>query len=223
MNKDTKQSRLNREYNQREFGIFTGDYGSIIDLYLSNAIGEASEYIDCFNRIRNARETDVVRIHINCPGGNLFTTIQFMQALSECNAPVIMIVEGACMSAATLLFLMGDEFVVNEHSVFLFHNYSGGMMGKGGEMYHGMVHERKWTERLLRSSYEDFLTEEEITNLLEDKDVWMDAETVISRLQSRGEKIVEKEEKKDSKLKASQKANDRKSKRGTSKRVKVKP
>lgn len=172
---------------------FSSEYGSVMDFYLSSTIGEPSEYIDWFHKIRNARKSDIINIHINCPGGNLFTTVQFLQVLSECEAHIIMNVAGSCMSAATLIFLMGDEFIVNEHSAFLFHNYSGGMIGKGGEMYHNMVHDRKWSERLFRSQYEHFLTPEEISNLVDDKDIWMDAETVVKRLESRGEAILSSE------------------------------
>lgn len=169
---------------QKRTEPYVTDYGTISDFYLSEGIGPASNYIDWFQRLRAARESDVIRFHINCPGGDLFTTIQFMQVLSECKATIVMSIEGACMSAATLLFLMGDDFIISEHSVFLFHNYSGGVVGKGAEMYHGMVHERKWTERLLRDSYTNFLTDDEMAQLIEDKDVWMDAPTVVSRLNS---------------------------------------
>ena len=166
---------------------FSGEYGSVMDFYLLGSIGEASEYIEWFHKIRNARPTDVINIHINCPGGNLFTTVQFIQVLSECNAHINMNVTGACMSAATLIFLQGDDFIINEHSAFLFHNYSGGMIGKGGEMYSNVMHDRKWSEKLFRSQYEDFLTAEEISNLVDDKDIWMDANTVVERLKARGE------------------------------------
>jgi len=164
---------------------FSGEYGSVMDFYLSGNIGEASEYIEWFHKIRNARPTDVINFHINCPGGNLFTTVQFLQVLDECSAHIIMNVSGACMSAATLIFLQGDEFAINEHSAFLFHNYSGGMIGKGGEMYSNMIHDRKWSEKLFRSQYEGFLTAEEISNLIDDKDIWMDATTAVERLEAR--------------------------------------
>lgn len=166
--------------------LFTVDYGSVKEYYLSSEIGEADEYTNMIHDIRNSRNTDVIKLHINCPGGNLFTTIQILQAMSECEGQIIASVEGACMSAATLIFLCASEFQITNHSMFLFHNYSGGTFGKGGEMYHGMVHERKWSEGLLRDIYEDFLTEAEITELINDKDIWMTAEEVLTRLEKRG-------------------------------------
>lgn len=168
---------------------FSSDYGAIKEYYLSEEIGDPSDFISWFHDIRNSRPTDVIKIHINCPGGNLFTTIQFMQALSETEAHIIVSVEGACMSAATLIFLMADEYTITDHSMFLFHNYSAGTAGKGGEMYHGMVHERNWSAKLFKDLYSDFLSDVEIKDMLEDKDIWMDASQVLDRLEKRGKKI----------------------------------
>jgi ATP-dependent protease ClpP protease subunit len=186
--KDNK-GLLDRILNGGVEDSFSTEYGSIKEYYLSDEIGDASDYIGWFHEMRNCRSTDLIKLHINCPGGNLFTTIQFMQALSETEAHIIVSVEGACMSAATLIFLMADEYMITNHSMFLFHNYSAGTAGKGGEMYHGMVHERAWSAKLFKDLYSDFLTESEIKDMLEDKDIWMDATEVLNRLEKRGKKI----------------------------------
>jgi ATP-dependent protease ClpP protease subunit len=164
---------------------YVEEYGSIKEYYLVEEIGEPQDYVDWFHDIRNSRDTDTIKIYINCPGGNLFTTIQFIQVLSETKAHVIVCVEGACMSAATLIFLMADEFILTDHSMFMFHNYSGGTEGKGGEMYHGMIYERKWAAKLFQEMYQDFLTPAEIVELLDDKDIWLDSKQVFERLQKR--------------------------------------
>jgi len=178
---------------------YVEDYGSTKEYYLVEEIGDPQDYVDCFHEIRNSRDTDTIKIYINCPGGNLFTTIQFLQVLSETKAHLIVCVEGACMSAATLIFLMADEFIITDHSMFMFHNYSGGTEGKGGEMYHGMIHERKWAAKLFQEMYQDFLTPSEIVDLLNDKDIWLDCNQVAERLEQRIKKeqnVVESEIKK---------------------------
>jgi ATP-dependent protease ClpP protease subunit len=164
---------------------YANDYGAVKEYYLSDTIGDPSEYVDWFHDIRNSRPTDVIKLHINCPGGNIFTTIQFLQALSETEAHIIASVEGACMSAATLIFLMADEYMITDHSVFLFHNYSSQTMGKGGEMYSCLIHERGWSERLFKDMYTDFLSEAEIKDMIEDRDIWMTAAEVMTRLEAR--------------------------------------
>lgn len=160
--------------------------------YLSGEIKEPEHYIDIFDSIRSASETDIIRIHINSSGGHLFTAIQFMRVMRESQAQIICSVEGACMSAATMIFLSGSSFEISEHSMFMFHNYSSIVIGKGGEMYDNIVHERKWSERILRQVYKNFLTEDEIKSILDNKDIWMEGEEVIRRLKKVKEKEIEK-------------------------------
>ena len=166
---------------------FTTRAAAILDYYISDDIGDASDYSDWFHQIRNANEEDTIILHINCPGGDLFTTIQFLMALSESQAHLVASVEGMCMSAATLLFLMCDEFRISPYAMFMFHNYSGMTHGKGGEMFDTLVHERKWSENLLTKLYTNFMTPSEIKSLLDNKDIWMDTDEVIERLKKRME------------------------------------
>ena len=112
-----------------------------------------------------------------------------MRALNETEATVAVSVEGACMSAATVVFLNADLFEVSEHSMFMFHNYSGGTFGKGGEMLDQLKHERAWSEKLLNDIYSDFLTDKEIMSMLDNKDLWMDGDEVIKRLQKKAKKV----------------------------------
>lgn len=166
------------------------------EYYLSGTIEEPEKYAEWFNTIRNAGPNDLVRIYINSYGGDLWTAIQFMRVLKESNAQVTASVEGACMSAATIVFLMADTFEISPHSMFMFHNYSGGAVGKGGEMMDQIKHERKWSEQLLRETYSDFLKPEEIESVLNNKDIWMTGEAVVNRLNLR-KKIREKKTRQD--------------------------
>jgi ATP-dependent protease ClpP protease subunit len=117
-----------------------------------------------------------------------------MRVMAESQANILTSVEGACMSAATMVFLSGDGFEISEHSMFMFHNYSGGTIGKGGEMYDNIMYERKWSDRFMRSVYAGFLTDDEIKSILENKDIWMEPEEVFKRLNKRGEDIMKEAE-----------------------------
>jgi len=82
--------------------------------------------------------------------------------------------------------------------MFLFHTYSGGSIGKGGEMWEQLQHERKWSVNLMKNIYNDFLTEKEIASLLENKDIWMDGSEVIKRLKKKSSKQKTREKSADS-------------------------
>lgn len=170
---------------------------NVHEFYLSGEIDSAENYIQWFDTIRHASENDVVKVYINSPGGDVFTAIQFIRALKETSANVVMSVEGICASAATMIMLYGESFEISEHSMFMFHNYSSGTFGKGGEMFDQLQHERKWSEKLLRDIYKDFLTEAEVTSLLDNKDIWMDGDEVVKRLKARQEKIEAEEAEKE--------------------------
>ena len=172
--------------------FFSKQLVNVHEFYLCGEIETPEEYIQWFDTIRHSGETDVVKIYINSPGGNVFTAIQFMRVLKESSAKIVMSVEGECASAATMIFLCGDSFEVSEHSMFMFHNYSSGVFGKGGEMFDQLKHERKWSERLLREIYEDFLTETEIVSILDNKDIWMSGDEIIERLKAK-KAVIESE------------------------------
>ena len=166
--------------------FFAKPVSMLYSFYL-NAVESPEQYHDWFEAIRMAGENDIVRIHINSPGGNLNTTIQLMRAIQDSEATVITSVEGECMSAATLIFLTGDMAEISPHSMFMFHNYSGGTIGKGGEMLDQLQYQHDWSNKLFREVYEAFLTEEEIDDMIKGKDLWMTGDEVTERLNQRAE------------------------------------
>lgn len=155
----------------------------LYEFYLSGEITEPEDYVEWFDTIRNATENDTIKIYINSQGGVVDTALQFMRVLSETNAHVICSIEGSCMSAATMVFLCAQEFEITPFSLFMMHNYSGGMFGKGAELYDQAVFERKWSTEYFRYIYKDFLEEAEITSLLDNKDIWLSSDEVMERCQ----------------------------------------
>ena len=163
------------------------------EYYLVGEVDEAKKYTEWFDQIRHCSSGDVIKIYINSCGGDLWSAIQFMRVIKESKATIVASVEGACMSAATIIFLMADGFDITPHSMFMFHNYSGGAAGKGGEMMDQLRHERSWSEKLLQEVYKDFLTYDEVQSILDNKDIWMTGEEVVKRLNLRQKKRKQKE------------------------------
>jgi hypothetical protein len=69
----------------------------------------------------------------------------------------------------------------------MIHNYSGGAFGKGGEMMDQLTFECKWAETLFNEAYADFLSAQEIKDVLKGQDLWLSALQVIERLSARQE------------------------------------
>ena len=174
---------------------------TLYEFYICGAIEEPECYIDMFDIIRHSRAHDTIKIYLNSFGGDMFTGIQFLRVLSEADGDVIVSIEGACMSAATLIMLAADSVEITPNSSVMVHNYSSGTFGKGNEMHLQIQHERKWSENLFKDVYADFLTADEITSVLNGKDLWMDSEETMLRLEERAEIMnarLEKETQEDS-------------------------
>lgn len=163
---------------------FSKPSAQLHEFYLVGAIEDAENYIEWFDIIRNASDTDTIRIYINSPGGDLYTTLQFLRVMGDTEATVITSVEGACMSAATMIFLHGHVHEVTPHSLFMFHDYSSGTFGKGGEQFDQIQFERQWSKKFMSEVYADFLTDAEIESMMHNKDIWMDHEEVLKRLKA---------------------------------------
>ena len=161
---------------------FTKPVARVHEFYLSGPIEDADNYIEWFDTIRNASSSDAIRIYINSPGGDLYTTLQFLRVMADTEAHVTTSVEGACMSAATMIFLHGHSQEVTPHSLFMFHDYSSGTFGKGGEQYDQIQFERAWSKKFMTEVYADFLSESEIESMMHNKDIWMDSDEVVKRL-----------------------------------------
>jgi ATP-dependent protease ClpP protease subunit len=167
-------------------GAFTNKpTGFVHEFYLIGSIDSAEKYMEWFDIIRHATEADTVKIYINSYGGDMFSAIQFMRVLDDTRAHVVISVEGACMSAATIIMLCGHSYEISSHSAFMFHNYSGGALGKGGEMYDQIEFERKWSSAIWIDIYEGFLSTTEIDEMLNGKDIWLTSEEVTSRLEEK--------------------------------------
>ena len=162
------------------------------EFYLTGRIEEADEYISVFDMIRHAREEDVVKIYVNSPGGDLFTALQFGRAMGDSDATIIVSVEGQCCSAATIIALAADMVELSNHCVWMCHNYSSGMIGKGHELHSQAEFERDWSIKLMKDIYDGFLSESEIQRMLNGADLWMGADDVMERLNKRQKHMQKK-------------------------------
>lgn len=162
--------------------VFSESKGTAFHLYLFGEIKEPNNYIAWFEMFRSATENDDVYIHINSEGGDVQTALQIRNYMIQSPATVITCIEGYCMSAATIVFLAGDGYIVHNHSVMMVHNYSGAVIGKGGEMFDEVTFSKNWFSGILEEVYEDFLTTQEIDSLINNKDIWFGFDEIEARL-----------------------------------------
>lgn len=162
---------------------------NIHHFYICSDIGDVGPYIDMINTIKVAEPHDTVFLYLNTRGGNLHTAIQIISAIKQSAATVITSLEGEVCSAGTMIFLSGNKHIVNDNCTFMIHNYSQITGGKGNELKTQVKYSEEYFKKLVSDIYSDFLTDEEIEGVLDDKDIWMGSDEVAERL---GDKLIEK-------------------------------
>lgn len=162
---------------------------TIHHFYIIDEIGEPDRYLDLINILKTAEQHDTIFIYLNTPGGHLNTVVQIISAMKQSNATVITSIEGEVCSAGTLIFLSGNKYIINPNSTFMVHNYSGGVIGKGHEIASQSKYRGEYAKELMNDVYKDFLTQQEIDDVLNGKDIWLSSKDVIKRLNSK-EKLL---------------------------------
>ncbi len=136
------------------------------------------------NELRSASRDDVLELRINSSGGLVNEGKQFYNLIQEkfYNRTVAYL-DNQAYSMGALMFCMAKRRVIYPYSDIMFHNYSSGASGKGGEIRSRVEHENKILVEFFHSIVVDsnFLTADEFENMLIGQDYWMDAKEMCKR------------------------------------------
>lgn len=163
--------------------------------YLSEYIAVPKTYIEMIHNISIASIDETIIIHINNGGGNLNAGIQLINAMKHSKAHIICSLEGKAYSLASLIFLAGDEFLLHSNSLLMIHDFSGMTLGKGNEQKSELAATLKWFEILARDYYVPFISEKELKEILNGKDMWLQTNDIRKRL-NKMVKIIQEEKNK---------------------------
>jgi len=138
-----------------------------------------------------ANEEDTVTLRLNCDGGSHNVGDALIMAMQACKCEVHVIASGRIASYGTFILLSADSFEISPFATIMCHAASFGSYGKQGAVKEHVMFEHEQCVKMIKHYYKYFLTESEITRLLEEgHDLWMDAEEFIKRFNKRNELIA---------------------------------
>ena len=173
-----------------------GQSYNIVDYFLSETIENKSDYYDFLRAVNATSQYDEIHIHINNYGGDLDAAIQMYHSLVRSGAKIVVYIEGACMSAATVVMMTADVIEFCPWSSIMIHAYSGGDIGKYQEIQSASQFHREWFSNFMNDVYGDFLTKKELAQVLGGKDLWLNADDAMNRFK----KIFRKKEREYSRI-----------------------
>ena len=158
--------------------------GREIDAYIMAEIVNPIEYNELCHLLRNATSKEVIRLHINTPGGRLDSATMIIDAIAASDAYVIGVLSGSVASAGTMIALACDELECSSYLEFMIHYFSGGTGGKGNEIKAHSNFIDKHMPMIFKKMYVGFLTNKEIEDMIEGKDIWLNGDEVLERFEA---------------------------------------
>jgi ATP-dependent protease ClpP protease subunit len=136
------------------------------------------------NELRSASKRDLLILRINSRGGSVTEGKQFYNLIQEkFHKRAVAYLDNSGYSMGALLFCMAKKRVIYPYSDIMFHNYSGGVKGKGSEIVSKVEHANKLLISFFKKVVVDkgFLSQSEFDQMVIGKDYWMDAEQMCKR------------------------------------------
>lgn len=159
-----------------------------IRVYLDEEIKAPKYYRTLLQAAESLSEGDVLHISVNSYGGHLDGALAIIQAMKNTEAHVQVAIDGAAASAAGLIALASPNLLISEYATMMIHAASFGSFGKQGDVlsHAGFVDKR--IKAIMQDIYRDFLSEAELKDVLMGREIWLDADEIVERLQARKEK-----------------------------------
>jgi ATP-dependent protease ClpP protease subunit len=153
-------------------------------VYIEDFEGQKKGLHFIFNELRKAKSNDELELRISSVGGSILEGQQFFNMILEKFAGgTTTYLDNHGYSMGALLFCMGDARIIYPYSDIMFHDYSHGTQGKGGEIKNYVQHSSKIMEVFFRDLLvkQGFFSEAELERMLSGYDFWMDAKEMCER------------------------------------------
>lgn len=155
------------------------------DVFIDQPFVDSSYYRAVIAMLNDAGPDDLVIFHLNSPGGLLSGLQSLVEAVKGTEAHTVAYIVGQCASAASIFSMYCDSVVVSDMASVMIHNVSYATGGKNSDIIAHTQHIAKTSEKLIRETYQGYLTEKEIEEVLNGREIYFDAEEARERFEKR--------------------------------------
>lgn len=167
---------------------------NLFTVHINKEIKEPSYYSRIFDLMLEAGEEDVIQLLIASPGGRLDGLNILLEGIRTTSAHVIGIILGEAHSAAAILALNCHEVATTASGEMLIHCVRYGTFGKASDISAHVIHTNKIAEKLFRDTFEGYLSEQEIVQVLDGREMFLDSEQIMERLEMQENYFCEKQQ-----------------------------
>lgn len=156
--------------------------------YLYGPLEGPENYIDLVQQIRYASADQQIILHLNGPGGDMYSCMAIINAMQASEADIVTIIDGEACSSHGMIWLAGDiKMIASRHVILMLHTASTGMFGKLPEIRGSIEVSHTIIENLLDELTEDFLSETHREDIRRGVDLWFSGDDIIEIIDSKKE------------------------------------
>ena len=151
------------------------------ELILYGSIGSDEYWDDISDKvfkqdIENLGDVENITLHINSPGGSVFSAVAIANTLKNHKAKVIANIDGLAASAATIITSACDTVRMPKNALFMIHNPITFAYGNNQEMQKTVEMLDKVKNSIIETYLNKTKTDKETLSELMDNETWMNAE-----------------------------------------------
>lgn len=176
------------------FDVKVAPLNQIYQCTIDDDFTDVRQFATMVDYLNNANMGDIAHIKLSTNGGALHSIIPMIEAMRNTEAHVAMHVESDTASAGTILMMLADEVYINPYTTIMIHTASYGFYGHSGNMEANVTHSTKHIEKLVNEVYEGFLSDSEISRVLDGKEFYLTAEEAMDRFEARAKARAEKDQ-----------------------------
>lgn len=152
------------------------------ELILYGSIGHDEDWDDISDKafkqdIENLGDVENITLHINSPGGSVFSAIAIANTLKNHKAKVTANIDGIAASAATIITSACDIVRMPKNAHFMIHNPMTFAYGNNQDMEKTLNMLNKVKDSIIETYLYKSNTDKETLSELMNEETWMDAET----------------------------------------------
>ena len=164
------------------WNLVKNDEEKTAELILYGSIGSDEYWDDISDKvfkqdIENLGDVKNITLHINSPGGSVFSAVAIANTLKNHKAKVTANIDGLAASAATIITSACDTVRMPKNALFMIHNPITFAYGNNQEMQKTVEMLNKVKNSIIETYLNKTKTDKETLSELMDNETWMDAET----------------------------------------------
>nr|DAS38546.1 MAG TPA: Putative ATP dependent Clp protease [Caudoviricetes sp.] len=165
------------------WNVMRNDEEKSAELILYGSIGHDEDWDDISDKafkqdIENLGDVENITLHINSPGGSVFSAVAIANTLKNHKAKVVANIDGLAASAATIITSACDVVRMPKNALFMIHNPITFAYGNNQDMEKTLDMLNKVKNSIIETYlYKTNTDKETLSRQLMNDETWMDAET----------------------------------------------